>query len=153
MGTNPIEWKASSEIVYLDMNIVISLRKGENPSLLPVIQKLRNEGYIFPYSPAHIEEIAMIARRTEDETEADIRVNENLDHLARLTEHIELIRGERESDPTEFRRECPSDCIKGVGPRFFALRPERRGRKVQWERLPSLDFWILTSFSLRALQD
>jgi hypothetical protein len=101
-------------VIYLDMNIVVALRHHEDPSLSSVFISLAKQGYVFPYSPAHIEEIAVVARTTADEKEADIRVNDNLDFLARLSRHIEIIRGSEKSDPTRFRRECPSDCMERV---------------------------------------
>lgn len=101
-------------IIYLDMNIVVALRMSEDSGLTSIVRFLYDNGYVFPYSPAHIEEIAMVARNTPDEKDADLRVNNNLDFLARLSRHVEIIRGSEESDPTHFRRECPSDCMQRV---------------------------------------
>lgn len=114
-GDNPIECPG---VIYLDMNIVIALRKNEDPQLSTTVCRLYEKGYIFPYSPAHIEEVAMVARTTDEEHEADERVNDNLDFLARLTKHIEIIRGAEDNDPTHFRRECPSVCMQRVLDRY-----------------------------------
>jgi hypothetical protein len=106
-------------VIYLDMNIVIALRRGEDARLTSVVESLYDEGYVFPYSPAHIEEIAIVARTTMDEQEADDRVNDNLDFLARLSRHVEIIRGAEDTGPTHFRRECPSDCMQRVLGRYW----------------------------------
>jgi hypothetical protein len=51
------------ELVYLDYQIVDHLLKGEKPAIEKRVAQLRKEGVAFPYSPAHIEEIAVPVQR------------------------------------------------------------------------------------------
>ena len=44
--------------IYLDRNIILRIFENQNPKLGDTIGKCKGLGYIFPYSPAHIEEIA-----------------------------------------------------------------------------------------------
>ena len=44
--------------IYLDRNIILRIFENQNPKLEDTLGKCKGLGYIFPYSPAHIEEIA-----------------------------------------------------------------------------------------------
>lgn len=101
-------------VIYFDMNIIADLRQNRSASLSELCRRLYSVGYIFPYSPAHMEEIANIAREDNSSHEADRLVNENLDFVARLSKHVGLLRPIEMSDSTRFVRECPSDCIQRV---------------------------------------
>lgn len=43
--------------IYLDRNIILSIHENRIPELKNTISQYKNLGYIFPYSPAHVEEI------------------------------------------------------------------------------------------------
>ena len=103
-----------SSVVYLDMNIIADMRQGRPDSIRGLCEKLYSDGYIFPYSPAHMEEIANVAREIDSESEADRLVNENVDFVARLSQYVEILRPIELSNPTRFVRECPSSCIQRV---------------------------------------
>ena len=53
--------------IYLDMNIFVNYRKQENINLVKSLNyAIKNTTKKFPYSPAHIEEIAVINRKSKN---------------------------------------------------------------------------------------
>ena len=75
--------------IYLDMNILISYIKQENLNLVKSLNyAINNTNIKFPYSPAHIEEIAVINRRSNN-PESDI--NKNLRIISKICKNYEYL--------------------------------------------------------------
>jgi hypothetical protein len=70
------------------MNIMINYRKQENEDLIKVINYVsKNENIFFPYSPAHIEEIAVIRRKGGKSSNKYI--NQNLRVVSKISKNYE----------------------------------------------------------------
>lgn len=97
--------------LYLDHNVITDLMKG-NPALWETISHLKSNGARVIYSPAHIEEVAVILRETSDIDKGKRFVREHLRFISAITDDWEYrptIDG-----PTCVVREKPSVCYKRV---------------------------------------
>src|SRR4051812_14781608 len=76
---------------YLDHNVLVALLKKELPGLREHIDARKSTGSVFPYSPAHIEEVALIFREQEASAEADRLVAEHLQIIEEVSDRWELL--------------------------------------------------------------
>lgn len=58
--------------IYLDRNVFIYAADGSHPEVIKVIERCKKNGKIFPYSPAHMEEIVKAIVDGRSECENDI---------------------------------------------------------------------------------
>ncbi|MCE9561858.1 MAG: hypothetical protein K8U57_07375 [Planctomycetes bacterium] len=101
--------------VYLDQNIFMALLKGEKPGLREHIDAQKANGTVaFPYSPAHIEEVAVIFREMEDPELARARVVENLSLIGDVSGRWELLPGLGNVGPSRYVQETPEVCLGRV---------------------------------------
>ena len=79
--------------IYLDFNIFLSILKKENnyEYTLSKINQLQKNEFIFPYSPAHIEEVAVNYKRNIDNKEEE--VNKHLLLIERISKNYEYLPG------------------------------------------------------------
>jgi hypothetical protein len=101
-------------IVYLDQNVFVAILKDEHPQLRARIDEHRAVGTLFPYSPAHMEEVAVVLRDLAGDKLAATRIfDENMNVIAEISDHWEFLPGEV-GQPTRFLQEPPVDCMKRV---------------------------------------
>ncbi len=89
--------------VCLDHNVITLIVKDPTHSLLPVLEKAKLKVYRFPYSPAHIEEIAVIYREVSDFAKADGYVTEHLKCLSSVTDELGYLPAEVAGSPRQRR--------------------------------------------------
>ncbi|MGF7177127.1 hypothetical protein [Azospirillum doebereinerae] len=97
-------------VIYLDYNILMKLMDGCLPKVSEKIEELRSsKKVIFPYSPAHIEEISVSKLHGKA---SDEMILEKLGFIDRFTEQMELhpARGR----PTRLLKEASLECYKRV---------------------------------------
>ena len=96
--------------IYLDMNIFISYIKQENINLVKVLNyAIKNTSIYFPYSPAHIEEIAVINRKSKD---SKMHISQNLKIISKICKNYEYL--PTVSNGIKTLDESPSICYKRV---------------------------------------
>ncbi|ELY2855233.1 hypothetical protein SMC92_002269 [Cronobacter dublinensis] len=100
--------------IYLDHNVYCAYIKKENafPLFSEKIDSIDKNKYIFPYSPAHIEEIAEI-------TTANKSLEEKIEFIAKLLHGISFLSGGKEifpnlAGPTTIITESPLSCFQRV---------------------------------------
>lgn len=67
-----------TDTIYFDRNIFIYATNGKYPKLVDVINLCKKNGKIFPYSPAHMEEIVKAITEGHSECENDIELIKDL---------------------------------------------------------------------------
>jgi hypothetical protein len=101
--------------IYLDYNVFTYYFDGKREGLREKIDQLKKH-YIFPYSPAHMEEIAVLLMKHKPETKefdnAMIVAYEKIKSIADLTDNFELLPNIEGS--TIERSESPFECFKRV---------------------------------------
>jgi hypothetical protein len=102
------------ERVYLDQNVLMAILKNERPGLMDHIKCFKEDAVVFPYSPAHIEEVAIIPRECEDATLAGERVNENLQLIEEISDRWEYLPALGDVGPSRLAQEDPRECMKRV---------------------------------------
>lgn len=107
--------KNSKKIIYLDYNLIAYYCDRTNVPFCEKFDLLR-DFCEFPYSPAHLEEIAvpiMKEQKTGNALEAVIALgNSKINNLSVMTKNLEL--APREGLSTIFKRELPIDCLRRV---------------------------------------
>ena len=81
--------------VYLDWNVIVSLKDGDLPDLYKALLTVRQQGTLLPFSFEHLEEIDRIKADSESKRLASIR--EHLDFLSSLSENIYLVKEENQA--------------------------------------------------------
>lgn len=129
--------------IYIDRQIVVSAYEGEN-DVTECIKNCKENGYIFPYSPAHIEEMAgSFCLEKRDDLEKQIS------HLNSISNGYAYMPSE--NGPAELRPENIEECLSRVkdnGGRLLTeiavrISQDRHskisnlysGNKKQWEKL------------------
>ncbi len=97
---------------YLDHNVVVALIKKERPGLREHIDARKAAGSVFPYSPAHVEEVAVIFREQKNEDEATRLVAEHLQLIEGISDRWELLPDM--ANPTRLVQEVPDVCMGRV---------------------------------------
>lgn len=91
--------------IYLDTQIVIDHLNGLD--VVETVAELRKRGFVFVYSPAHVEEIAK-AHHAHQKGNLDQRVS----HLAELTGELAIL--PHETGPAVMRKEAITKCLGRV---------------------------------------
>lgn len=102
---------------YLDQNVFVAIVKNERPGLLEHIDKRKAEGVQFPYSPAHIEEVAVILRDhddPEDPEPAHRLIGYNLWLIGHVSGGLEILPPEDVAGPSRYVQEEPQVCFQRV---------------------------------------
>lgn len=99
------------KIIYYDYNVFLRWKDGDNAELTLITSRLRTDDIILLYSPAHVEEIACIARvdKNDDET-ADKYVNEHLKALSCFSKNWEIVPDPSGKIGSSIIQESPFDC-------------------------------------------
>ena len=101
--------------VYLDHNVITPIVKSRaQRGKLPEINRAKSEGCRFPYSPAHIEEIAVIYQAETDFAKADGYVTAHLNCISSVTDDLEFLPCEGNDGPARIVTESPFDCMNRV---------------------------------------
>lgn len=96
--------------VYYDYNVFLRWKEGKNADLVLASSQCRCKGYQLLYSPAHVEEIACIARDTKGERDADKFVNEHLNALSCFSKKLEIVPDPTSEKGVSFIEENPQKC-------------------------------------------
>jgi hypothetical protein len=99
---------------YLDQNVFVAILKGEREGVEDRIARLKADGVVFPYSPAHIEEVAIIPREIADAALASQRIDENIQLIEKVSNRWEYLPGLGNVGPSRLLQEDPRDCLKRV---------------------------------------
>lgn len=99
---------------YLDHNVVVDVYQNRRPGLRAVIDNRKKAGDIFPYSPAHMEEIAVILRSQPDLEKAQKMVGEQIALVADLSDTWEILPAFQNAGSSQVVQEHPSDCMVRV---------------------------------------
>ncbi|MEH6479734.1 MULTISPECIES: hypothetical protein [Pseudoalteromonas] len=102
--------------VYLDHNLIIYLRQSsnkqlDNKQLENKVKEMKENGFRFIFSPAHLEEIAVSAMRNK--TKKNI-IDADIKFLTNLCGTNSLRPRSRNDKDIEFGKEYPIDCYKRV---------------------------------------
>ncbi|MDG3008394.1 hypothetical protein [Paludisphaera mucosa] len=103
-----------AKTIYLDHDVFVRLRRDERPGLAGHIAAFKQEEFLFTYSPAHLEEIAVIIREVQDQTEAEKRVAESIAILSQTTGNWEFLPAEHNQGPSRLIQEDPRICMSRV---------------------------------------
>ncbi|MEQ4925089.1 hypothetical protein [Proteus hauseri] len=118
------------KIIYLDHNIYCAYIKKENknPLLLNKIDSISKIKYIFPYSPAHIEEVAEISNSKKDQKDQVEFISILLHGISSLSYGREIF--PNHGGPTRIITESPLTCFdrvfKTLNTTEYAKENERR---------------------------
>lgn len=80
-------------MIYFDFNIFRHIidKRGEYEYILSKTFKLLKQNYIFPYSPAHIEECALILKLKLDDTAKHSKIQQHLRMISLVSKNQELL--------------------------------------------------------------
>ena len=108
--------------IYYDYNVFLRWKEGKNAELTHATSLLRTDDFIVLYSPAHVEEIACIARQDKnDDDTADQYVNQHLRALSCLSKNWEIVPDQSKKNGSAIIRELPSDCWKNIVVKGYEL--------------------------------
>lgn len=103
--------RSDSMEIYLDMNVVVDCFQGRDDFVKEKVLRLKKGRVIFPYSPAHIEEVAVILRKQKDQDKADKYVKAHLEYISQLSDGWEYL-------PSDagiiLKKESPDTCFGRV---------------------------------------
>lgn len=104
---------ASMREIYLDMNVMIDYFENRNPKIVSKINELKGRQVRFPYSPAHIEEIANIARNPNIKSPeiGQQYMDKNLRGISYVSGNLEYL---PRTDGIILSKEDPLVCLKRV---------------------------------------
>lgn len=97
--------------VYLDTNVISDCLYGRDQAVKEKVSSLLLDGIVFPFSPAHMEEIAVIYREAEEE-KTHLYVQDHISFISRLSGNCGLMPSEREG--VVLRQEHPQVCMDRV---------------------------------------
>ena len=98
--------------VYLDMNVLVDCIQERDPAVVSKINELASRGAVFPYSPAHMEEVAVILRAEKDRHKAIEYVKKNIEYISELSGDWEYLPSV--DSGVRLKQEHPSECLKRV---------------------------------------
>lgn len=101
---------SKAPLVYLDWNVILSLKDGRQPQLLEILIKMKKEGIIkIPFSSVHIEEALTI--KAPKKKLRKKRIEEHLSFVSKLSSDLYLYSGANVYDPVPVR-ESPFSVLK-----------------------------------------
>lgn len=123
--------------VYLDMNVIVDCMKRGHEELSDAIHTAKDAGTIFPYSPAHMEEVANILRSKNAEgiaeeptAEAIRRTYDSVEYISSLSDDWEYL--PNDSGEIRLLKEHPQMCIYRVCDRLDLTEfAEENDREIQ----------------------
>lgn len=98
-------------IVYLDMGVIVDAMRNRAEGLNAAINRAKDLGYTFVYSPAHMEEVANIVADHEDKKVGADYAMEHILYIRALTDDVEFLAGRNGIVVT---RESPENCLQRV---------------------------------------
>jgi len=93
--------------VYLDHNAIADVYQKRRAGLRELIDARKKLGDIFPYSPAHMEEIAVVLRSQPDQAQAQQMVADQIALVAELSDTWEILPGHQNAGPSRLLQEDP----------------------------------------------
>lgn len=97
--------------IYLDMNIYEDVIQNRNIEIENAIKKMRNKKEYFLFSPAHMEELAVILRTEENEEKAFHYIHERIINISYISDNWECLPS---STSIIHKQEHPYECFKRV---------------------------------------
>lgn len=99
--------------IYLDYNLFAYLHDGTRPELNAKVSALSGQ-HLFPYSPAHMEEIATALAQSSSATAVDrlIVAIRKIGNVSRFSHNTELFPAD--SGPMVVKKEHPLECFRRV---------------------------------------
>ncbi|MBG3852300.1 hypothetical protein ABQZ69_17775 [Xanthomonas sp. WHRI 8391] len=107
--------------IYLDLNVVVDgLHENRAPGIKEKIEGLLDAGVVFPFSPAHLEETAVICQTAKKD--ARKYVIQQVKYISKISKNHGLMPSD--SGPVVLRIEDPKAClyrvVKGLDKTLFA---------------------------------
>lgn len=115
-----------NKMIYLDYNLFVKYIKDEN--LRNFVDRLKST-YIFPYSPAYLEEVANI--NSGDKNKDAIYIQDHIANLRNFSNYYELF--PNRDGGTLLVREDPKDCLERVYNPILSAAAEKN-MKLQHDR-------------------
>ena len=116
--------------IYLDYNLIAYYFDRSNNEFCEKFDLVK-DFCDFPYSPAHLEEIAvpiMKQHKSEKPLEAVIQLgSDKLNNISSMTRNVELL--PREGRSTILKREMPIDCLKRVIKYYHLNEPAEKNEE------------------------
>jgi len=103
-----------NKLIYLDFNVMADLYQRRRPGLPEWVDSRKAKGDIFPYSPAHMEEVAVVFRSQLEPLAARQVVADQIDLVAGLSDCWVILPGLGNAGPSRVLQEHPSICMKRV---------------------------------------
>ncbi len=100
--------------IYLDHNVVVDVYQCRRAGLRELIDARKAAGDTFVYSPAHLEEIAVVLRCATNEANAQRMVEEQVALIAELTDTWEVLPAFQGVGASRVVQEHPSKCLERV---------------------------------------
>lgn len=102
--------------IYLEYNMILALLKKEDVFFSEKVDSLirRDKKYVFPYSPAHIEEVATIYQDCKDKNKAKEYVKEHLNFISVISDNLEFLPNDFFSKKPRIIKEHPCGCMQRV---------------------------------------
>ena len=105
-------YKDSMEKIYLDMNVIVDCLRGKDPLTVSIINKKKSNESIFPYSPAHMEEVAVILKTEKDFHKAKGYIEKHLSYISTLSDNWEYLPSV--DNGIILKNEEPNTCFERV---------------------------------------
>lgn len=116
--------------IYLDMNIMVDCLQGRDEAVHNKIRQIKFGGAILPYSPAHMEEVAVIFREEKDEEKAEQYVENNLRFISEVTGNWEYL--PNNDSGVVLKQEHPEVCFNRIVNQYeWAIFAEENERFLQ----------------------
>lgn len=121
----------TAERVYLDHNVFVDVYQNRRPNLRELIDCRKAAGDIFPYSPAHMEEIAVVFRCQSDQMKAMQMVEEQVALVGELSDTWEILPSFQRIGPSRIVQEHPFYCMMRVTEHYDQTLASEEGERFQ----------------------
>lgn len=100
--------------IYLDTNVLVDMMKEERKNFISLNEKWTkiNKRFIFPYSPAHLEELAIIAQKEKNLEQATFYIEEQANFISHISKNNEFL--PEKYGKIILKTEDPKYCFKRV---------------------------------------
>ncbi len=99
--------------IYLDLNVFVDMLQNRQPGLLDQVEK-HKKAFAFIFSPAHLEEVAVIFRSDTDQSRAQGLVDRHCQLISKVCDDLEVLPAASEGGPSRFVHESPKTCLSRV---------------------------------------
>lgn len=94
--------------------MIVAILKEEDIQLSQKVEELFYKKYVFPYSPAHMEEVAVIYKKCHDFAKAKEHVKRHLDYISRISRNLEFLPRDEFKTNSRIEIEHPECCMGRV---------------------------------------